>query len=145
MSFFSQSYYSVIARGGLRGWIITPNYNTPEAISLQEDDISGFNQQPIMLDRNQVHKVAHLARLDITPEEEIQFTTQLSSILEYFEQLKELDTKNVPPTTRAIEVSNVTRPDITQSYTNRQVLLQEAPEQEGDFFRVPQILTTDED
>ena len=98
-----------------------------------------------MLDRNQVHKVAHLARLDITPEEEIQFTTQLSSILEYFEQLKELDTKDVPPTTRAIEVSNVTRSDLTQSYTNRQVLLQEAPEQEGDFFRVPQILSTDED
>ncbi|MFQ3638336.1 MAG: Asp-tRNA(Asn)/Glu-tRNA(Gln) amidotransferase subunit GatC, partial [Cyanobacteriota bacterium] len=64
-----------------------------------------------MLDREQVHKVAHLARLALTPDEEEQFTTQLGSILEYFEQLNELDTRDVPPTTRAIDVSNVVRPD----------------------------------
>ncbi|AFY76143.1 MAG: Asp-tRNA(Asn)/Glu-tRNA(Gln) amidotransferase subunit GatC [Hydrococcus sp. C42_A2020_068] len=97
-----------------------------------------------MLDRQQVQKIAHLARLEITPEEEEQFATQLSSILEYFEQLSELDTKNVPPTTRAIETSNITRPDETIPYPNREVLLKQAPEIEGDFFRVPQILNSDE-
>lgn len=93
-----------------------------------------------MIDRDQVHKVALLARLELTPEEEEQFTTQMGSILEYFQQLSELDVRNVEPTTRAIDVSNITRPDAMHSYPNREALLKEAPEQEGDFFKVPQIL-----
>jgi aspartyl-tRNA(Asn)/glutamyl-tRNA(Gln) amidotransferase subunit C len=97
------------------------------------------------IDLEQVKKVAHLARLQITPEEEKQFTTQLSSILEYFEQLSELDTENVPPTTRAIDVSNITRPDELKPFPLKEDLLKQAPEQEGDFFRVPKILSTDED
>lgn len=88
----------------------------------------------------QVHKVAHLARLALTPEEEQQFTTQLNGILEYVEQLSELPTDDVQPTTRAIEVVNVTRPDQAQLADNREELLSIAPDQEGDFFRVPQIL-----
>ncbi len=97
-----------------------------------------------MIDNEQVRKVAHLARLELTPTEEEQFTTQLSSILEYFDQLSELDTENVPPTTRAIEISNVTRTDELYSETEPEALLQQAPEPEGEFFRVPQILNTDE-
>lgn len=97
-----------------------------------------------MLDREEVRKVALLARLEITPEEEEQFTQQLSSILEYFEQLSELDTTEVPPTTRAIDVNNVTRPDRLQPFANRPGLLEQAPEQEDEFFRVPQILGSDE-
>ena len=98
-----------------------------------------------MLDIEQVQKIAHLARLDITPTEEEQFAGQLSSILDYFEQLSELDTENVPPTTRAIELSNITRKDSSQLYGDRSALLEEAPNPEGDFFRVPQILNTDEE
>ena len=97
-----------------------------------------------MIDREQVQKVAHLARLDLTPEEEEKFTSQLSSILEYFEQLSELDTDDVPPTTRAIDISNITRRDELQSDIERLALLNEAPEREDDFFRVPQILSSDE-
>ena len=96
-----------------------------------------------MIDRDQVHKVAHLARLKLTAEEESQFTTQLSSILEYFEQLSELDTSNVPPTTRAIDVSNVTREDELRPYANREAILSSAPEQDGDFFKVPKIINAD--
>jgi aspartyl-tRNA(Asn)/glutamyl-tRNA(Gln) amidotransferase subunit C len=98
-----------------------------------------------MLDQEQVHKIAHLARLEITSEEETQFAGQLSSILAYFEQLSELDTTDVPPTTRAIELSNVTRADRSVVYDHQEDLLSQAPEQEGEFFRVPQILNTDED
>jgi aspartyl-tRNA(Asn)/glutamyl-tRNA(Gln) amidotransferase subunit C len=96
------------------------------------------------IDPQQVQKIAHLARLEISPEEEKQLVTQLSSILDYFEQLSELDTKDVPPTTRAIEISNVTRADKAIPYANRDELLEEAPEPEDDFFRVPQILSSDE-
>ncbi len=94
-----------------------------------------------MIDREQVHKVAHLARLELTPTEEEQLTTELGSILEYVEQLKELDTEAVQPTTRAIDVSNITRPDALEPYENRDEILASAPEQDGEFFRVPKILS----
>jgi aspartyl-tRNA(Asn)/glutamyl-tRNA(Gln) amidotransferase subunit C len=98
-----------------------------------------------MIDRQDVHKIAHLARLEISEGEEAQFTEQLNSILGYFEQLSELDTTDVPPMTRAIELSNILRPDATQTYGDRDALLAQAPAPEGDFFRVPQILNTDEE
>ncbi len=93
------------------------------------------------IDNEQVRKVAHLARLELKPEEEEKFTTQLSSILEYFEQLSELDTETVPPTTRAIDVSNITRDDLLEPFPNREEILSCAPEQDGDFFKVPKIMS----
>ncbi len=93
------------------------------------------------IDREQVRKVAHLARLELKPEAEEKFTTQLSSILEYFEQLSELDTDKVPPTTRAIDVSNITRDDKLEPFGNREEILSSAPEQDGDFFKVPKIMS----
>ncbi len=97
-----------------------------------------------MIDREQVHKVAHLARLQLTDQEETEFTTQLGSILDYFEQLSQLDTSKVKPTTRAIEVPNVTRCDHCQSFADREAILTGAPDQEGDFFKVPQIISENE-
>lgn len=96
------------------------------------------------IDREQVHKVAHLARLELTPAEEEQFTSQLSSILDYFEQLSELDVQDVPPTTRAIDVSNVARADQLKPYPNREEILDSAPDRDGEFFKVPKIINTSE-
>ncbi|BAZ89346.1 aspartyl/glutamyl-tRNA amidotransferase subunit C [Raphidiopsis curvata NIES-932] len=93
-----------------------------------------------MINREQVRKVANLARLELTAQEEEQFTFQLGSILEYVEQLGELDVSNVSPTTRAIDLSNVTREDKLQPYLDREAILRSAPQQEGDFFKVPKIL-----
>lgn len=93
-----------------------------------------------MIDLEQVRKVALLARLELSPEEEEQFTGQLSSILEYVEQLSELNTDNVEPTTRAIELSNITRPDTLESFGDRDAMLGCAPDREDDFFKVPKIL-----
>ncbi|MDB9372776.1 Asp-tRNA(Asn)/Glu-tRNA(Gln) amidotransferase subunit GatC [Nodularia sphaerocarpa] len=95
-----------------------------------------------MIDREQVHKVALLARLELTSEEEEQFTTQLGSILDYIEQLNEVDVSDVLPTTRAIDVSNVTRKDDLQPYPEREAILNGAPEQEGEFFKVPKIMNS---
>ena len=78
-----------------------------------------------MIDREQVRKVALLARLELTPEEE------------------ELDVSNVAPTTRAIDVSNVTRKDELQPYCDREAILKSAPEQEGEYFKVPKIMNVE--
>ena len=95
----------------------------------------------MIIDNEQVHKVTHLARLELKPEEEEMLTTQLSSILEYFKQLSQLDTELVPPTTRAIDISNVTREDSLEPFPHREEILSSAPEQDGDFFKVPQIMS----
>ena len=92
------------------------------------------------IDREQVAKVAHLARLELSPEEQEKFTAQLGEILDYFEQLNELNTAEVPPMTRAIEMSNITRPDQSEPYAQRDSILSSAPEQEGDYFKVPKIM-----
>lgn len=97
-----------------------------------------------MIDRDQVRKVAHLARLELTPTEEEQFTPQLNNILDYFEQLSELDTSQVEPTARPIDVSNVTRADQLQVCEEREAILDSAPERESEFFKVPQIMSTEE-
>jgi aspartyl-tRNA(Asn)/glutamyl-tRNA(Gln) amidotransferase subunit C len=95
-----------------------------------------------MIDREQVRHVAHLGRLQLSEAEEAAFTTQLGEILDYFEQLNELDPLlvGVEPTTRAIATVNVTRQDNLKPWEDKEVLLNGAPEREDDYFRVPQIL-----
>ena len=87
-----------------------------------------------------VRKVAQLARLDL-PEDTIStYTGQLERILDYVDQLQAVNTDGVPPTTRAVEVINATREDRVVATDVREELLDQAPQREGDFFRVPKIL-----
>lgn len=87
-----------------------------------------------------VRKVAKLARLDLADEKIATYTGQLESILEYVGQLESIDTEGVPETTRAVEVTNVTRADGVTPTPVREEILNQAPLREGDFFRVPKIL-----
>ncbi len=93
-----------------------------------------------MISADDVRKVAQLARLEL-PEDQIStFTAQLEKILGYVAKLEQVDTEGVPPTTRAVEVVNVTRNDGVTPTPVREKLLDLAPQREGDFFRVPKIL-----
>ena len=87
-----------------------------------------------------VRKVAQLARLDLPDDQIATYTEQLEKILAYVAQLEKIDTTNVKPTTRAVEVVNVTRTDEVSATPVREELLNLAPQREGDFFRVPKIL-----
>jgi len=87
-----------------------------------------------------VRKVAQLARLDLPEERIATYTGQLERILEYVAHLQQVDTEGVPPTTRAVEVVNVTREDRVEPTSVREELLNQAPLREGDFYRVPRIL-----
>ena len=90
-----------------------------------------------------VRKVAKLCRLEIPDDDIEKYSNQLEGILEYIAQLERIDTLNVPPTTRAVEVVNVFREDtiVSSSSDVRDQILDLAPQREGEFFRVPKILS----
>ena len=89
---------------------------------------------------NDVKKVAKLARIEISDDELIKYSNQLEKILNYVAELEKIDTNNITPTTRAVEVVNMMREDVPENTKVREKLLDLAPHREGDFFRVPKIL-----
>ena len=88
---------------------------------------------------DEVKKVAELARLELNQSEIKQHAEQLEKILDYIKQLEKINTKNIPCTTRAIEVANVLRKDEKKDYQNSEKLLELAPSRENKFFKVPKI------
>ncbi len=88
-----------------------------------------------------VRKVAKLARLELPDAQLESYTDQLEKILGYVEQLQTIDTENIPPTSRAVEVVNVLREDLVENTSIREDLLNLAPQREDNFFRVPKILS----
>ncbi|TMN22790.1 Asp-tRNA(Asn)/Glu-tRNA(Gln) amidotransferase subunit GatC [Lentibacillus cibarius] len=89
---------------------------------------------------DQVKHVANLARLAVTEEEADMFAKQLSSIIDYAEQLNELDTTNVEPTTHVLDLKNVMRNDEPKDWISKEDALQNAPDKQDGYFRVPSIL-----
>tara|TARA_Y100001968_G_scaffold292329_1_gene297451 strand:- start:25 stop:318 length:294 start_codon:yes stop_codon:yes gene_type:complete len=88
-----------------------------------------------------VCKVAKLARLDLEVEEVSKYAKQLEKIISYVAQLENIDTKEITPTTRAVEVTNVFRKDNIEINRSRDEILDLAPKREGEFFKVPKILS----
>ena len=89
------------------------------------------------IDREQLLKVAHLARLELREDEVARLEGQLSDILEAVSKVSELDLSDVPPTSHPLEVVNVWRDDDPQPCLPVDEALANAPEREGDFFKVP--------
>ena len=95
---------------------------------------------PQRLDEATVRHVAHLARLTVTDEEVARFSAQLSAVLDYVEQLDQLDTSDVPPTAHPLPVTNVLRADTPHAPLSRDDVLHNAPDHGEGFFRVPKVL-----
>ena len=93
------------------------------------------------INKEEVKKVARLARLELNDDEINNHSEQLQKILEYIKQLEKIDTSNVPCTTRAIEVTNAFRKDEKKSYENTEALLDLSPSREDQFFKVPKIIS----
>jgi len=92
------------------------------------------------LDDSAVRHVAHLARIAITQAEIKLYGEQLSKILDYVNQLNELDTSDVSPTEHPLLASDVFRPDVPHPSWSPDDALKNAPDRHGDFFRVPKVL-----
>ena len=87
-----------------------------------------------------VKYVAHLARLNLTPEEEQKFGAQLSHVLGYIEKLKELDVSQVEPTAHAVARLNVARLDEVRPSLSNEEALRNAPAKANGLFIVPKIV-----
>ena len=92
------------------------------------------------IDAEQVKKVAKLARLDLTDKEIAEFTGQLSAIIDYVEKMNELDTTDVEPLAHCLPISNSFREDCVKESLGTEKTLANAPQREGEFFKVPKIL-----
>ena len=91
--------------------------------------------------KEEVEKVAHLARLELNEKEINNHAKQLEKILDYIRQLEKIDTDDVPCTTRAIEVVNVFRKDERRNSDCNEELLELGPSREENFFKVPKIIS----
>ena len=90
--------------------------------------------------KEEVKKVAHLARLELNEDEINNHAEQLEKILKYIKQLEKIDTDKVPITTRAIEVTNVVRKDEKIDSDCTEELLGLGPSREDKYFKVPKII-----
>jgi aspartyl-tRNA(Asn)/glutamyl-tRNA(Gln) amidotransferase subunit C len=84
--------------------------------------------------------VAHLARLELTPEQQEKLSGQLGNILAYIEKLKEVDVSGVEPTAHPFPLVNVTRPDSVRPSLSQEEALRNAPAHANGVFIVPKIL-----
>ena len=90
--------------------------------------------------KEEVNKVANLARLELNENEINNHAEQLEKILDYIRQLEKIDTDDVPCTTRAIEVTNVFIKDEKKNSEFTEELLELGPAREHTFFKVPKIM-----
>jgi aspartyl-tRNA(Asn)/glutamyl-tRNA(Gln) amidotransferase subunit C len=94
--------------------------------------------------KDDVLKIAELARLELTAAETESFATQLASIFNHIDKLNELDTTDVEPmshsTTASGDVDYTRRDDIVRPSLGQQTALENAPDKEAGYFKVPKVI-----
>jgi aspartyl-tRNA(Asn)/glutamyl-tRNA(Gln) amidotransferase subunit C len=92
------------------------------------------------ISREEVQRMALLARLELTPAEEAELAEHFDKMLTYMEKLNQLNTDGVEPTAHAVAVPSPLREDQVTNQADTNALLQNAPAREADFFKVPKII-----
>ena len=88
----------------------------------------------------EVEHVARLARLELSAAEKARMRSQLDLILGYVDTLATVDTEGVPPTAHVLPLVNVMRDDEVRPSYPAEAMLANAPDPDGELFRVPKIL-----
>ncbi|HVN15055.1 MAG TPA: Asp-tRNA(Asn)/Glu-tRNA(Gln) amidotransferase subunit GatC [Anaerolineales bacterium] len=99
-----------------------------------------MTEHDFKIDADMVKHVAFLVRLGISEEEAQGFSQQFSAIINYFNLLNEVDTSNTLPATQTTQARIVLREDETQPSMSREEFLQNAPEREESYVKVPTVL-----
>jgi aspartyl-tRNA(Asn)/glutamyl-tRNA(Gln) amidotransferase subunit C len=94
----------------------------------------------VAITRDEVRRVAALARLRLAPDEEERLTADLDHILDAFVRLQALDTTDVPPTAHVEDFGALLRADEVRNPPGDEALLANAPARDGRLFRVPKII-----
>jgi len=102
-----------------------------------------YNFFAMALTIEEVKKIAFLARLKLTPEEEARYAEQLSAILDYAQRLQEIDTSHIPPTASVLPLNAPLREDESRPSIPRERILSNASSQEEGMFRVPPVLDSE--
>ena len=93
------------------------------------------------IDHDVVRRIAALARLGIDPAEEPRMVKELGAILSYVEQLQGLDVTGIEPTSQVGEGATAAlRPDEERPCRVREEALEQAPDRDGDYYRVPRVV-----
>jgi len=92
------------------------------------------------ISRDDVDHIATLAKLSLSESEKEALSGHLSEILDYVEQLNELNTDEVEPLSHVMEIVNVFREDLPRESLSREAVLANAPETDGEFFLVPRVI-----
>ena len=92
------------------------------------------------ISKEEIEKIAHLARLDIDETQKETLSGQLSHILAYIDKLKDVDVEGVIPSSGAAFLNNVLREDQLSGSPGPDVTLANAPERDQDFYTVPRVV-----
>jgi aspartyl-tRNA(Asn)/glutamyl-tRNA(Gln) amidotransferase subunit C len=92
------------------------------------------------IDKETVEYVAHLARIELQPEELEKLSRQLHDILGFIDKLSALDVEQVKPTSHILPISNILRDDEPRICLTPDKALENAPSKNGNFFSVPKII-----
>lgn len=92
------------------------------------------------IDQQTVKKIAHLARLDFDDKAESAMIESMSEILDWVDQLKEVDTEGVEPLTSMTMEINNWRDDEVRNQLSRERGLSQAPKKDGEYIRVPKVI-----
>ena len=95
--------------------------------------------------REEVERIAALARLSLSNEEAERMAADLDSILGYVATLAEVDTEGIAPTSHAIPLPTPLREDRGESSLDPEVALANAPEREGSAFVVPKVIEAEQE
>ncbi|MCI6159525.1 MAG: Asp-tRNA(Asn)/Glu-tRNA(Gln) amidotransferase subunit GatC [Selenomonadaceae bacterium] len=90
--------------------------------------------------KEDLENVAVLSRLRIPEDQQQKYMQQMDSILTYMDNLSEVDTTEVKPTTYALPMQNVFREDVVRPSLDREAALQNAPLRDNGYFKVPKVL-----
>lgn len=98
----------------------------------------------VNLDKETIKKLTQLCRIDCTEEEQESLLVDLQKVLQYIEQLQEINTENVPPCNHVLEMVNVMREDLVGEAMDRELFLANAPSHIGGMIRVPPVMKSRE-
>ena len=92
------------------------------------------------LDKNTVKRIADLSKLEFTSDETTAILKDMNQMLEFIDQLKELDTSNIDPLIHMTEDENILREDDAISGASQQEALKNAPSKDSTYFKIPKVL-----